>query len=365
VTTPFSAEDHAWMARALQLAERGLIITSPNPRVGCVIVRDGLVLGEGWTQPAGQNHAEVEALEDAAQRGADVRGATAYVTLEPCSHYGRTPPCAKALIGAGLARVVSAMEDPNPLVAGKGLSMLREAGIATQSGLLADAAHELNIGFFRRMREGRPWVRLKIAASLDGRTALANGESQWITGEAARLDVQRLRARSCTVLTGVGTVLADDPQLNVRAFSTRRQPRRVILDSQLRTPPDAKILRGGALIVCADDASPRAEALRAAGAELLALPGAEGRIDLAALMPVLAQRGTNELLVEAGATLCGAFVAAGLADEIVLYTAPSLLGGDARAMLAMPSPAAMAAVQKLRWFDMRKVGEDLRLTLRA
>ncbi len=361
----FTADDHALMAHALRLASNGLWTTSPNPRVGCVIARDGQIIGEGWTQPAGQDHAEIQALKDAARRGNDVRGATAYVTLEPCSHHGRTPPCAEALIAAALGRVVSAIGDPNPLVAGRGLSMLREAGINTASGLLESAAHEMNIGFFTRMRLQRPWVRLKLAASLDGRTALANGESKWITGAEARRDVHLWRARACAILTGVGTVLADNPQLNVRELDTPRQPLRVIADSHLATPPDARILEGGALISCVNTAGPRADALRAAGAELVACPGRDDRIDLSALLAELARRGTNELMVEAGAMLAGAVLKTGVVDEIVLYVAPALMGADARGLLGLYGLTAMDEVPRLGWHDVRRIGTDLRLTLRA
>ncbi|MCX9156789.1 bifunctional diaminohydroxyphosphoribosylaminopyrimidine deaminase/5-amino-6-(5-phosphoribosylamino)uracil reductase RibD [Niveibacterium sp. 24ML] len=359
-------DDHRHMARALQLAERGRYITSPNPRVGCVIVRDDRVLGEGWTQPAGHNHAEIEALNDAAARGEDVRGATAYVTLEPCSHFGRTPPCADALIRAGLGRVLAAMEDPNPLVSGNGLRRLEAAGIRTASGLLAQEAGELNAGFVSRMTRGRPWVRLKIAASADGRTALANGESKWITGPAARRDVQHWRASACAVLTGIGTVKADDPQLNVRELATPRQPIRVVVDARLETPSDAAMLRsGGAVwIACADDSGTRADALRAAGAQLIPCATHHGRIDLATLMQQLGERQINELLVEAGAQITGSFISAGLADEILLYLAPCLMGDTARGLGALPEWLSMADIPRLRWADARKLGDDLRLVLR-
>lgn len=361
----FSTADHAWMARALQLAENGLLTTTPNPRVGCVIVRDDTLLGEGWTQPAGQNHAEIEALQDAARQGHDLRGATAYVTLEPCSHFGRTPPCADALIRAGLSRVVAAMEDPNPEVSGRGLARLAAAGIAVACGLLAEPARELNIGFVSRMTRGRPWVRIKVAATLDGGTALANGLSQWITSAAARADGHRWRARSCAVLTGIGTVLADDPQLTVRAIPTPRQPLRVVADARLDTPPTARILKGAStLIACTDPDSPRAAALLDAGAELLACGNAEGRIDLAALLHHLGQRGINELLVEAGATLSGAFVAAGLADEIVLYLAPALMGRFSQGLLALPEFASLADMPRGRLAEVKQLGEDVRILLR-
>jgi len=350
------------MAHALRLAELGLNSTSPNPRVGCVIVRDGQVVGEGWHQRAGTAHAEVHALN---QAGEAARGATLYVTLEPCSHHGRTPPCADALIAAGVGRVVAAMRDPNPQVAGRGLAQLEAAGINVDCGLLEDAARELNIGFVSRMTRGRPWVRSKLAASLDGKTALASGVSQWITGPAARQDVQAWRARACAMLTGVGTVLADDPQLNVRDIETARQPLRVVLDSQLRTPPSAKILRGGALIVCANEDAAKSRALQDAGAEVLALPGIDGRVDLARLLQILAEREVNELMVEAGASLNGALLAAGLVDELVLYLAPMLLGDTARGLFALPALKKMDERTDLILRDVRLVGQDMRVIARV
>lgn len=358
----FSAEDHAHMARALRLAARGLYTTTPNPRVGCVIVQDGQVVGEGWHARAGEAHAEVHALRAA---GARARGATVYVSLEPCSHYGRTPPCAHALIDAGVARVVAAMRDPNPQVAGRGIELLTLAGIRTEVGLLEEAARELNIGFVSRMTRGRPWVRIKTAASLDGKTALLNGQSQWITGEAARRDVHRWRARACAVLTGVGTVLVDDPQLNVRGLNTSRQPLKVVLDSRLRTPPTARILQDGkTLIVCQQAQPERLEPLLAAGASVLELPGPGGRPDLGRLMDALAQRGVNELHVEAGATLNGALLAAGLVDEWLAYIAPVTLGHQARGLFDLPALTDMGARQGWRLREVQHVGADLRLRLR-
>lgn len=354
----FSADDHAHMARALQLAARGLYTTSPNPRVGCVIVRDGRVVGEGWHERAGTPHAEIHALKAA---GDAARGATVYVTLEPCSHHGRTPPCAEALVNAGVGRVVAAMTDPNPLVAGGGISMLTLADIRAEVGLLEAGARALNPGFISRMTRQRPWVRLKTAATLDGKTALANGASQWITGEAARADVQRLRARACAILTGSGTVLADNPRMNVRDFDIGRQPLRVIVDSALRTPADAAILP--ALIAC-HHATPAARAaLEQAGAEVIELPGAEGRVDLLALLTLLAQRGVNELHVEAGARLNGALLAAGLVDEWVAYMAPMAVGDDARGLFAQPPLASLADAARFTLADVRQLGGDLRLTL--
>lgn len=351
------------MAQALRLAQQGLFSTRPNPRVGCVIVRDDRAVGEGWHQRAGTAHAEVHALQ---QAGAQARGATVYVTLEPCAHHGRTPPCADALIDAGVARVVAAMRDPNPQVAGRGLARLQAAGIAAECGLMEEAARELNLGFVSRMTRARPWVRLKAAASLDGKTALNNGVSQWITGPAARADVQQWRARSCAILTGVGTVLADDPQMNVREIAMPRQPLRVVVDSRLRTPPDAKIIAGGGvLIASALDDQTKIQALRRAGAEVVVLPGSAGRVDLARLITLLAEREVNELMVEAGTTLNGALLAAGLVDELVLYLAPMLLGDAARGLFALPALSRMDERKNLALRDVRQVGTDMRVIARV
>ncbi len=352
--------DSQWMARALQLAELGLNTTSPNPRVGCVLVKNGKNIGEGWHQRAGEPHAEVLALRAA---GTATQGATAYVTLEPCCHFGRTPPCAGALIAAGISRVVVAMQDPNPLVSGQGIAALRAAGIEVECGLMETTARELNIGFFSRMTRGLPWVRSKIAASLDGRTALANGTSQWITGEAARHDVQRWRARSCAVLTGVGTVLADDPQLNVR-IDVDRQPLRVVVDSALRISADAKIIQGGVLIFTACNDISKHTALQARGAQVVLLPGANNRVGLSAMLRDLAQRGINEVLVEAGRTLNGALLKAGLVDELVVYLAPQLLGDGARGMANLGELTQLEQRMNLVWQDVRQVGNDLRITAR-
>jgi diaminohydroxyphosphoribosylaminopyrimidine deaminase/5-amino-6-(5-phosphoribosylamino)uracil reductase len=359
----FSATDHTYMAQALRLAEQGLYSTSPNPRVGCVIARAGKVVGEGWHQRAGTPHAEVHALQ---QAGAQARSATVYVTLEPCSHHGRTPPCADALIAAGVTRVVAAMHDPNPQVAGRGLARLQAAGIAVECGLMEETARELNIGFVSRMTRGRPWLRLKAAASMDGKTALSNGVSQWITGPAARQDVQQWRARSCAMLTGIGTVLADDPQMNVRAIETPRQPLRVVVDSQLHTPPGAKILAGGGVLIASAIEDPaKIQTLRDAGAEVTVLTGNDGRVDLARLMSLLAQREVNELMVEAGATLNGALLAAGLVDELVLYLAPLLMGDAARGLFAFPALSRMDECKKLALRDVRQVGTDMRVIARV
>ena len=349
------------MARALRLAEHGLFTTTPNPRVGCVIVNDGVVVGEGWHEKAGGPHAEVHALRVA---GARANGATAYVTLEPCSHHGRTPPCANALIDAGVARVVAAMRDPNPQVAGQGLELLTLAGIEVQVGLLEAEARELNIGFISRMTRGRPWVRLKTASSLDGKTALLNGESKWITGPEARADVQRWRARACVILTGSGTVLADDPQMNVRDIETPRQPLKVIVDSRLSTPPSAKILLGGAFIACAEADYLRRTALEAAGAQILEIPDAHGRVDLAALLQEFGRQGINEVHVEAGATLNGALLAAGLVDEWISYQAPLVMGHAGRGVFDMPELTEMAGRRHFEIRDVRVLGGDLRFLLR-
>jgi len=357
-----TADDHRWMARALELAERGLFTTTPNPRVGCVIVRDGECVGEGWHVRAGEPHAEVHAL---AMAGEAARGATAYVTLEPCSHHGRTPPCAEALVRAGVARVVAAMQDPNPLVAGRGLARLREAGIATLAGVLETEARELNIGFVSRMTRGRPWLRLKAAATLDGKTALDNGVSQWITGDDARRDAHRWRARSCAVLTGIGTVRDDDPQLNVRAIPTERQPLRVVVDARLDTPLNARLLDGGpVLIAAAVDDPARIAALHHRGADVVVLPNQGGKVDLSALLAELGRRGINEVLAESGFKLNGSLLREGCVDELVLYLAPSLVGDAARGLFNLPALSSLADKRKLAFRDVRLVGCDLRIVAR-
>jgi len=358
----FSAADHEFMARALRLAEAGLFGTSPNPRVGCVLVREGRVVGEGYHRRAGEAHAEVVAL---AAAGSAARGATVYVTLEPCAHHGRTPPCADALLSAGVARVVVAMEDPNPLVAGRGIARLREAGIPVEVGLLENEARELNIGFVSRMTRGRPWVRMKCAASLDGRTALANGVSKWITGPAARHDVQYWRARSCAILTGPGTVLADDPRLDVREIDTPRQPRRIVLDSHLSLSPQTRILQGGntVVITAAEDAALLAT-FREQGVTVVEMGRKGGDVDLVRLMGWLAAQEVNELLVEAGATLNGALLEAGVVDELVLYLAPTVLGSPARGLFKLPEFTRMEERIDLVIRDVRAVGRDLRIIAR-
>jgi diaminohydroxyphosphoribosylaminopyrimidine deaminase/5-amino-6-(5-phosphoribosylamino)uracil reductase len=362
----FSVVDAMHMAQALRLAERGLTTTHPNPRVGCVIAHDDRVVGQGWHVRAGEPHAEVYALREA---GEQARGATAYVTLEPCAHHGRTPPCADALIAAGVARVVIAAEDPFPQVAGKGIAKLRAAGIAVECGLMREAAREINIGFFSRIERQRPWVRVKLAMSLDGRTALANGESKWITGEAARMDGQRWRARSAAILTGVGTVLADNPQLTVRLPSTQDEkpsvfPTRVILDRQLRTPAGSHVLDGQTPTLILHAASAQVTDDRFAKVERIAVPEQGDALDLRALLGLLAGRHCSELHVEAGPTLCGALLAAGLVDELLLYIAPVLLGDQARPLMHLPSLTEMTSRWSLRAVDQRQLGSDWRLLLR-
>jgi diaminohydroxyphosphoribosylaminopyrimidine deaminase/5-amino-6-(5-phosphoribosylamino)uracil reductase len=359
----FSTTDRDAMARALALAEQGLATTTPNPRVGCVIVRDGAIIGEGWHRRAGEPHAEILAL---AAAGEAARGATAYVTLEPCTHFGRTPPCTGALIAAGLTRVVAAMEDPNPKVAGSGLDRLRAAGINVDCGLLADEARELNIGFISRMTRGRPWVRLKVAATLDGKTALKNGVSQWITGAEARADGHRWRARACAVLTGIGTVKADDPQLTVRDHPCERQPLRILLDPRLEVSPAARILQGApALVLTAvADNDTHARQLADSGHSILTLPSKDGRVDLPALMRELAARELNEIHVEAGATLNGALLAAGYADELLLYLAPMIVGDAARGMFDLPALTALDEAARFEIREYQQIGKDLRLIAR-
>ncbi|TDB02538.1 bifunctional diaminohydroxyphosphoribosylaminopyrimidine deaminase/5-amino-6-(5-phosphoribosylamino)uracil reductase RibD [Halomonas marinisediminis] len=365
----------AWMARALELAQRGLYTTHPNPRVGCVLVKHGRLVGQGYHARAGEPHAEVNALHEA---GEEARGATAYVTLEPCSHQGRTGPCAVALIEAGVARVVVAMEDPNPEVAGRGVALLRDAGIEVRVGVMAAQARALNPGFILRMDHGRPFVRLKMAMSLDGRTAMSSGESQWITGPEARRQVQRLRARSSAVLTGVESVIFDNSRLTVRADQlglddavtiAARQPLRVIVDSHLRLPEAAACLTepGRTLVVAVEGAEDeRVERLTRAGAEVLTLPaGSEGRVDLEALLRHLAEvEQANEVLLETGATLAGAMLDAGLVDEMQLFVAPTLLGGDARPLFQLAGIETMAHQRGLDILDIRAVGQDWRITAR-
>jgi diaminohydroxyphosphoribosylaminopyrimidine deaminase/5-amino-6-(5-phosphoribosylamino)uracil reductase len=363
----FSTADISHMSRALQLAERGLYTTDPNPRVGCVLVRDGEVVGEGWHAVAGGPHAEVVALQ---QAGEAARGATAYVTLEPCCHHGKTPPCSDALLQAGVARVVAAMADPNPRVAGQGLKQLHEAGIAVASGLLAAQAEALNPGFCQRMRIGRPFVRSKLAMSVDGRTAMASGESKWITGEAARHDVHRLRARSSAIMSGIGTVLADNPSLTVRTPGGElapRQPLRVVLDPHLSTPEDARFLGqpGCSLIVTAAEEPELQQRLERAGAEVVYLPHGGDAIDLHALMRLLAEREINEVLLETGSILSGAVLHAGIIDELVIYMAPKLMGDGAKGLFHTPGLDKLADAVPLDIRDIRAIGEDWRITARV
>ncbi|MBX6392056.1 MAG: bifunctional diaminohydroxyphosphoribosylaminopyrimidine deaminase/5-amino-6-(5-phosphoribosylamino)uracil reductase RibD [Burkholderiales bacterium] len=355
--------DHDYMRRALELAARGLYTTTPNPRVGCVIVRDGAIVGEGFHERAGEPHAEVLALRTAGERA---RGATVYLTLEPCAHYGRTPPCADALIEAGVARVVAAMRDPNPRVAGGGFEKLRAAGIAVETGLMEEQARALNIGFVSRMTRGTPWVRLKVAASLDGKTALANGKSQWITSVEARRDGHAFRARACAILTGIGTVRDDDPRLDVREVETPRQPLKVLVDSRLEAPLDAKLFQSGKVLVAAavnDEA--RIAALQARGVEVVVLPNAGGKVDLAELMRELGRRELNEIHVEAGFKLNGSLMREGLVDELLVYLAPSLLGESPSGMFNLPRIEDLDARWRLEFQDVARIGPDVRLLARV
>ena len=360
----FSAADHLFMAQALRLAELGLYTTTPNPRVGCVIVRDNKMVGSGWHQKAGQPHAEIHALDSA---GNAASGATAYITLEPCSHHGRTPPCANALIEAGIAKVIMAMEDPNPIVCGRGRASLEQAGVMVQTGLMRDEAHALNVGFVSRMTRQRPWVRLKIAASLDGKTALNNGASQWISGEAARQDGHRWRARSCAILTGIGTIKADNPQLTVRHVETERQPKKIIIDRHLAVSPEARlILNGeGTWIFTANFHSQEKKAqLERMGIHVIVLPDLKGNVDLEEMMTMLADSGANEILVEAGSGLSGVLIAASLVDEIVFYLAPHLLGDDAQGMFKLPELIQLDQKKTLDIQDVRMIGRDIRIIAR-
>jgi diaminohydroxyphosphoribosylaminopyrimidine deaminase / 5-amino-6-(5-phosphoribosylamino)uracil reductase len=364
--TDFSAFDHACMAEALRLAEQGLYTTDPNPRVGCVIAKGGEIVGRGFHRKAGEAHAEVNALHDA---GEWARDATVYVTLEPCSHTGRTPPCVEALIEAGVALVIAAMQDPNPKVAGQGFERLRAAGIEIACGLMEAQSRALNQGFISRMTRKRPWVRSKVAVSLDGRTALANGVSKWISDSAAREDAHRWRARSSAILTGSGTVIADDPALTVRLEDDEiewRQPLRVIVDSRLRTPATAKLLQepGQVCIATLETDKQRQQRFIARGATVLVLSANGDHVDLGELLHSLVQRECNEVLVEAGPALNGALLQAGLIDELIIYMAPHLLGDTARAMFSIPAIAEMRMRRELRLTDLRQVGGNIRLALR-
>ncbi|MDP0589217.1 MAG: bifunctional diaminohydroxyphosphoribosylaminopyrimidine deaminase/5-amino-6-(5-phosphoribosylamino)uracil reductase RibD [Candidatus Endonucleobacter bathymodioli] len=368
----FSADDHRYMAKAIQLAKVGAWTTMPNPKVGCVIVRNGEIVGEGWHEWAGEAHAEIHGLNQAREQA---KGATVYVSLEPCSHYGRTPPCAEALIKAGVAKVICSTKDPNPAVAGKGLSMLENAGVAVSCGLLAMEALSLNEGFVKRMKTGRPWVKAKLGMSMDGRTAMASGESRWITCSDARSDVQRLRAASCAIISGVGSIIEDDSSLTVREQELRlpnskliskKQPLRVVVDSKLRTPASAKVItsNGRCLIVATERADiSNKQTLLASGAEVLIQENNTGQVCLKLLLEELGQRGCNEVLVEAGATLAGAMLQECLLDEIILYMAPVLLGSSAKPLFDL-SLATISDKQALVIADIRSVGQDWRITAR-
>ncbi len=358
----FDSFDHQCMALALQQAALGLDTTHPNPRVGCVLARDGKVVATGWHQRCGEAHAEVHALQ---QAGPAARGATAYVSLEPCSYQGRTPACAPQLIEAGISRLVCASVDPNPRVNGKGISLLESAGIRVDTGLMKDQAESLNAGFYKRMREGLPWVRVKLAQSIDGGTALSNGLSQWISSSESRADVQNWRARSAAIMTGIGTVLADDPCLNVRSDNTSRQPLRVIVDSQWRTPANARTLGlDGEVLIAGNEGLEIPLALKDSGAELLALASKSGRVDLSRLMQALADRSVNEVQVEAGSTLSGALIAEKLVDEILIYQAPVLLGSGTRGSFKFGPLDDMDDAIQMNWIESTRIGNDMRLRLK-
>jgi diaminohydroxyphosphoribosylaminopyrimidine deaminase/5-amino-6-(5-phosphoribosylamino)uracil reductase len=368
----WSASDFQHMSRAIQLARRGLYSTDPNPRVGCVIVKDDVVLSEGWHQKAGQGHAEIEALNNAKQNNTtdNVSGATCYITLEPCAHQGRTPPCTESLIEAGIKKVIAASIDPNPRVAGKGLQQLKEAGIESVSGLMEAQAVELNPGFEMRMKQGRPFVRCKLAMSLDGKTALHNGESKWISSPESRMDVQKLRARSSAIMTGIGTVIADDPSMNVRLSESSewarhgRQPLRVILDSDLEISSEAKILNisGDVIIFHQSDNKDRVEKLENKGAELVTVEEARGSAFLKQVLNYLAtEKEINEILLETGSTLAGEMLQAGFIDELIIYIAPALLGQDAKSLFQLPMIEDMTDRISLDISDVRSIGKDIRI----
>ena len=360
----FNKDDSRFMADALRLARLGVNTTQPNPRVGCVIVKNGEVIGEGWHEKAGLAHAEVIALQ---QAGEQAQGATAYVTLEPCAHHGFTPPCAEALIASGVKQVIIAMQDPNPLVAGEGMKKLEQAGIQVKCGLLEQQARELDRGFVSRMSCGRPWVTVKLGASLDGRTAMKDGASQWITGSQARMDVQKLRAASSAILTGSGTVLADDPSLTVRLEGATRQPLRVVMDSHLSIPDSAKIFHDGyplllATITAEDD--DRFQQLKSKGVDIHCFPDRDGRVDVLTLLQCMAEDySCNEVLVEAGAIVCGDLLSHQLVDEIILYLAPVIMGSDARGLFDIPGLDKMSQKIELSVKDIRAVGRDWRITI--
>ncbi len=359
----FTTADNEYMQRALTLARRGLYTTTPNPRVGCVVVQGGRVVGEGFHERAGEPHAEVHALRAA---GESARGATLYVTLEPCSHHGRTPPCADAVVAAGIKRVVAAMGDPNPEVAGQGFEKLRAAGIVIESGLLEAEAIELNIGFISRMTRGRPWVRLKVAATLDGRTALANRQSQWITSEAARRDGHAWRARACVVMTGVGTLADDNPRMDVRDVETSRQPLKVLVDSHLKAPLDSRLFQSGQVLVFAarEDKARMAE-FRARGVEVAVLPNADGKVDLPAMLDELGRRAINEVHLESGTRLNGSMLREGCVDELLVYLAPKLIGDTGMGMFDLPELAELSSAMQLEFGAVQTVGSDLRIMARV
>lgn len=359
----FTVEDHQYMSRALLLAKKGIYTTAPNPNVGCVLVKGGEVVGEGWHEKAGQAHAEINALK---QAGNKAEGATAYVTLEPCCHQGKTPPCTDALIKAKVKRVVAAMIDPHVKVAGKGLKQLESAGIFVEQGLLEEQAKELNLGFIKRMQKRLPYVRCKLAMSLDGRTAMASGESKWITSSAAREDVQRLRAKSSAILTGVGTVLADDPSMTVRLEGVNSQPLRVVVDTNLSMPADAKMLKEAGqtvLMTCSTDEG-IAQALKEAGADIHMMPYCNSSVDLASVLQQLSDMQINDVLLETGATLSGAMLQAGLIDELIIYMAPVLMGNEARGLFALPGLETMQDKIELNIIDQRVVGKDIRIIVK-
>jgi diaminohydroxyphosphoribosylaminopyrimidine deaminase/5-amino-6-(5-phosphoribosylamino)uracil reductase len=362
----YTDADHRFMSRALELAAKAMVHATPNPRVGCVVVREGRIIGEGFTQRPGSNHAEIEALLDARRAGHDLHGAHVYVTLEPCAHFGRTPPCATALIEAHVAMVIAAVEDPNPQVGGRGLEMLRQAGIDVRCGLLKQDAIEVNAGFFSRMTRGRPWVRVKVAASLDGRTGLQNGASQWITSDAARADGHAWRARSCAVLSGIGTIRSDDPRLSVRLVETSRQPLKVLVDSRFEVSPQARLFDGNpTLVVCTRRDAGKAEQLVARNVEVIELPGdANGKVDLAALMRELARRGTNELHVEAGSRLNASLLSAGVIDELLAYLAPCLIG-PGQPMIDLPAATSLTQIRRLTLREVVRIGDDVRVLARV
>jgi diaminohydroxyphosphoribosylaminopyrimidine deaminase / 5-amino-6-(5-phosphoribosylamino)uracil reductase len=362
----YTDADHRFMSRALELAAKAMVHATPNPRVGCVVVREGRIIGEGFTQRPGSNHAEIEALLDARRAGHDLHGAHVYVTLEPCAHFGRTPPCATALIEAHVAMVIAAVEDPNPQVGGRGLEMLRQAGIDVRCGLLKQDAVEINAGFFSRMIKGRPWVRVKVAASLDGRTGLENGASQWITSEAARADGHAWRARSCAVLSGIGTIRSDDPRLSVRLVETPRQPLKVLVDSRFEVAPQARLFDGNpTLVVCTRRDAGKAEQLAARNVEVIELPGeANGKVDLVALMRELARRGINELHVEAGSRLNASLLTSGVVDELLAYLAPCLIG-PGQPMIGLPAVTSLTQVRRLTLREVVRIGDDVRVLARV